>query len=150
MGISLNSFLGKLYFTTLNYQHFFNPPPKLKKVSIDPLILSYCTTVTPCGQNRVIIDKIVYHVTRMWSRTHQNTLYQFDFSLNPEMPLAPLNKIWNPHYFNNNKIAPQSEILKTSFFTRAWMRKKFLDNSNILSLFHIVNFREGSTEKQRE
>ena len=95
MGISLNSFLGKLYFTTLNYQHFFNPPPKLKKVSIDPLILSYCTTVTPCGQNRVIIDGIVYHVTRMWSQTHQNNLYQFDFFLNPEMPLSPLNKIWN-------------------------------------------------------
>ena len=37
----------KLHFTTLNYHHFFNPPPKLQKVTIDPPIASNCTTVTP-------------------------------------------------------------------------------------------------------
>ena len=85
--------------------------PKLQKCTIDPPITSNCTAITPYGQNRVIIDGIVYHVTHTWSRTHQTTLYQFNFSENPEMPCPSLNKIWNQHYLNHNKIAPQTEIL---------------------------------------
>ena len=89
----LEKFWGKLHFTTLNYHHFFNLLPKLQKVTIDPPIASNCTAVTLCVQNRVKIEGIVYHVTRTWFRTNQNNLYQFDFSLNPEMPSPLLNKI---------------------------------------------------------
>ncbi len=38
LSFNVVNILEKLHFITLNYHLFFNPPPKLKKISIDPLI----------------------------------------------------------------------------------------------------------------
>ena len=45
---------GKLHFATLNYHHFFNPPPKFQKVMINPPIASNCTAVTP--ESKIVLE----------------------------------------------------------------------------------------------
>ena len=80
--------MGKLHFTTLNYHHFFNSPLNFKNAQLTPNYIQLYGRY-PYDQNQVIIDKIVYHVTHTWSRIHQTTLYQFNFSENLEMPFTP-------------------------------------------------------------
>ena len=84
--VGVQKLLGKLHFTTLNDHHFFNLPPKLQKVSIDSLIASNCTAVTPWTQNHVRIDGIVQHMTRTWHTGPPGQLTPTITFENPKMP----------------------------------------------------------------